>query len=544
MSNDALDVLAGDPELIRQSWRRSALNGVDPKSSVDALPHVDIDDGSGLLRAAGPVLTDLERDLAGQRFGVLLADEKARIVDRRFGHEEIGTRLDGIRASRGTVYAEEIVGTTSLGTVSEIGGPISVIGEQHFNETLKTFCCFGAPIRNRLTGRLAGVLDICGHVNDRETLFAPFIRNAVRQIEHRLVDQFGTGPQELVVHYRQALAGRRGPLVALCDEFTLASPDALDLLEAADYAMLAEVARTATDAQRALRMTLSAGTEVRVGVRRFPGGGALLRLHPDHGDPWRPPTGDTAPAGAPLLVQGEPGSGRTTRARELAGPDGARTLDAAEITVGGEQRWLAALGAAAPSTGLVVENIHLLPDGAATALIALLRADRTAPIVLTCDAGAALTGRQRSLVGLCATRIDVPPLRERRDELPALLTRILHAEGAPGALRISPSAVTALLGYAWPGNLVELVTAARHILRSRTSGVVTLEDLPAWCRAHHTRGLSRIEQVERQAIVDALARHQGHRANAADYLGVSRRTIYNRMRALHIIESEYSPRPR
>lgn len=543
MSDGAFHSASADAELIRQSWRRSVLNGVDPRSSVDSLPQVEVDEQSHLLRAAAPILADLEGDLAGRRFGVILADEKARIIDRRFGSNELGKRLDGIRAARGTVYAEDIVGTTSLGTVSEIGGPISVIGDQHFNETLRTFCCFGAPIRNRLTGRLAGVLDICAHVTDREVLFAPLVQGAVRHIEQRLADQAGIGSQELVSDYRRALKHKRGPLVAICDEFTLASPDALDLLDTADYALLAEVARTADGSSRESRLALSAGTEIRVGLKRLPGGGTLFRLHADQLDPAPPDPADAAPAGSPVLVQGEPGTGRTTRALALVGPHTGQVLDAAEIAIVGNERWLAALAAVVPSVGLIVENIHLLPDGPATALVALLRAGRPAPTVLTSDTGSPLTGRQRSLVGLCGTRIDVAPLRERRADLPGLLTRILDAEGRPGALRVSPSAMTALLAYSWPGNMLELVTVARHILRSRTSGAVTVADLPAWCRSSHPRGLSRIEQIERQAIVDALTQHHGHRANAADYLGISHRTIYNRMRALHILEAEYARVP-
>ncbi|MER5673745.1 sigma-54-dependent Fis family transcriptional regulator [Pseudonocardia alni] len=540
MGDDAVDYASEDPELIRQSWRRSMLSGVDPKSPVDTLPQVEVDEESGLLRAAAPVLSDLEGDLAGQRFGVILADERSRIVDRRVGSREVGRRLDGIRAARGTVYAEEIVGTTSLGTVSAIGGPISVIGEQHFNESLKTFCCFGAPIRNRLTGRLAGVLDICAHVSDREMLFAPLVRGAVRHIEQRLADQAGTASHELVADYRRALTRRRGPLVAMCDEFTLASPDALDLLDTADYALLAEAART-TGPTGDRQLELTAGAEVRVGVKRLPGGGSLFRLQEIHRHPIGPGPAGTNTAGTPIVVRGEPGTGRTTRALELVGAHTAQALDAAGVTALGDERWSAALSAVRPETGLVVENVHLLPDGPATALVAFLRAGRPTPTVLTYDTGSPLTGRQQSMVGLCDTRFDLLPLRHRRDELPGLLSRILDVEGRPGALRMSRSAMVALLGYSWPGNLHELATAARHILRSRTSGTVAVSDLPSWCHSPHTRGLSRIEQVERDAIVDALARHRGHRANAADYLGISHRTIYNRMRALRIVDSEYAP---
>lgn len=87
----------GPHAVIEQSWRRSRLNGVDPAAAITSLPQVEIDRESRLLRAAGPILDQLASKLAGERFGLLLTDARARIVDRRVGLSLAGDRLDDMR---------------------------------------------------------------------------------------------------------------------------------------------------------------------------------------------------------------------------------------------------------------------------------------------------------------------------------------------------------------------------------------------------------------------------------------------------------------
>jgi transcriptional regulator of acetoin/glycerol metabolism len=93
-----------------------------------------------------------------------------------------------------------------------------------------------------------------------------------------------------------------------------------------------------------------------------------------------------------------------------------------------------------------------------------------------------------------------------------------------------------LVGYAWPGNVGQLQQVLSGALARRTVGDIRSEDLPAECLSSSNRVLTTLEALERDAIVDALRRSDGHRARAAAYLGLSRSSLYRKM---HIYRIEY-----
>ena len=67
--------------------------------------------------------------------------------------------LDRVDFDRGFSFEESSIGTNGVGTVFEVGAPVSVVGSEHFNQSLVQFACTGAPILDPLTGRVVGVLD-------------------------------------------------------------------------------------------------------------------------------------------------------------------------------------------------------------------------------------------------------------------------------------------------------------------------------------------------------------------------------------------------
>jgi transcriptional regulator of acetoin/glycerol metabolism len=523
--------------LIEQSWHRSRLGGVDPSASIAALPQVEVDRESRLIRAASPILDELAMELAGERFGLLLTDERTRIVARRVGTPGVGRQLDAISAAVGTRYAEDVVGTNALGTANEAGAALSVVGDEHFNETLKSFCCYGAPIRNIVTGRVHGVLDICGHVSDRRLLFPPYIMGAVRQIEQRLAEDTGASSMQLLAEYRAASTRTREPVIALNDEVTLTSRTAQDMLAPADYAVLEDMRLRMTEPETRFTMTLVRGAEVRVHARLFAGGGGLFRVEPANDSPWTPPATSHVHGGT-VLVSGELGSGRTARAYRILGPGPLRTIDAGDALVGPAREWLRRFRAALEdsSAGVLLENIHLLPEVIALRVADFMKEPPARRLVMTTRGDADLSAAHALIASLCDEQVATVPLRYRRAEIPQLVGEILADQGC-GSLRITPTAMSMLVGQEWNGNVVELTQVLRKAAAGRHVGEITPVDLPARYRVIRT-GLSRMEQVERDAIVEALVRTDGHRARAAEFLGISRRTIFNRMRALRITEHD------
>jgi DNA-binding NtrC family response regulator len=129
--------------------------------------------------------------------------------------------------------------------------------------------------------------------------------------------------------------------------------------------------------------------------------------------------------------------------------------------------------------------------------------------------------------------IHLPPLRERRDDIPLLVEqfagRAAARTGRP--VNITPRAVVALAAYRWPGNVRELEnTIERLAVFSR--GTVDVDDLPPAIVASPTledrlfQDLPSLEELERRYLVHVLDAVSGNRSRAAEVLGVDRRTLY------------------
>ncbi len=133
----------------------------------------------------------------------------------------------------------------------------------------------------------------------------------------------------------------------------------------------------------------------------------------------------------------------------------------------------------------------------------------------------------------------LPPLRERREEIPPLAEHFLgqaaQRQGRP--VRLSPEALERLLRYPWPGNVRELENAMEHAAILARGELVTPEELPAPIAAGIPLGpaqalptAERLAEVEKAHILQVLERVGGHSGRAAEALGISRSTLWRKLR--------------
>ncbi len=139
---------------------------------------------------------------------------------------------------------------------------------------------------------------------------------------------------------------------------------------------------------------------------------------------------------------------------------------------------------------------------------------------------------------LYVVAITLPPLRERTGDIPMLLKHFLdefNAENGRAIEGFSPEALDLLTGYRWPGNVRELRNIVEQtvvLARSRRIGV---RDLPAHIRETGAAagsiaiGPCTLEELEKQAIAQALKAAGGNRTRAAEQLGISRRTLHRKI---------------
>jgi two-component system, NtrC family, response regulator AtoC len=160
------------------------------------------------------------------------------------------------------------------------------------------------------------------------------------------------------------------------------------------------------------------------------------------------------------------------------------------------------------------------------------------------------TFRQDLLFRLNAVTLEIPPLRNRVEEIPRLaevfLGTIYQKSGRP-CPSISAAAMATLVGYGFPGNVRELRNALEHAATECEGSVILPEHLPARLlgaskQESTSPGVREVNaalgHIERRRIEEALEVCQGNQTRAAEMLGISRRTLVGRL-------SEYGmPRPR
>jgi predicted TIM-barrel enzyme/DNA-binding NtrC family response regulator len=259
----------------------------------------------------------------------------------------------------------------------------------------------------------------------------------------------------------------------------------------------------------------------------------------------------------PVLIVGEPGTGRSSIAQVIheARTPRERRLVVVDCSKGSREdlkSWLfgregrpGALERARGS-GLLLRNVDSLDATLQRRLLIAAQSGR-----FRSGNGQDALPLQARLIGTCrdnpderperkprdanffhwlgTVRIELPPLREHLEDLPMLADALLRATSAGEKKRIDPPAYRLLLGYPWPGNLAELRSVLRTAASAAHAGVIRdanvlrlLRSVPASDRKTFTS--------ERDWIIDGLRRNRFRRAETAQFLRISRKTLYNKLR--------------
>lgn len=530
---------------IAASWRRSSLAGVEHAGALHHLVPGDVDPASSLLVGAAPVLEELEDGLRGTGYSTILGDRECRIVRRWFDDSVTRDSFDALNLREGASLLEDNIGTNGIGTVFETRHPVVIHGPDHFHESLRGFSCYGHPIRHPLTRRIEGVLDLSAVVATASPLLPPLIARAVHDIEQRLLGGSRISEKNLLAAFQEASGHARHAVLAIGEDIVMCNQAASDLLSPADVALLRLLADDPPGGGRStLRLTLETGRSADVTVTRVSGArrGVLLRVTERATGPHLTPatisSAVPARAPAPTLVCGPPGTGRTRRAREIAVLP-AKVLRAATALLEGETAWARELHHAMRRSGgsVVVDGIDLLSDELLDVVLEHVDRRVRPQLVLTSGPVEGLTGRAATLAGTALVREELVPLSARRSDIPDLAASILADLGADSSVHLTPGALHALAAQEWPGNLRELKVVIAHAAGIRSRGGISVSDLPAHYRVTTpVRPLATLDRAERDAIVTALRAAGGNKVQTARELGVSRTTLYARIRQLRITE--------
>ena len=138
---------------------------------------------------------------------------------------------------------------------------------------------------------------------------------------------------------------------------------------------------------------------------------------------------------------------------------------------------------------------------------------------------------------LNVVRIKLPTLRERREDIPLLVNTFIGEFSRANRKKvtaITPRALQMLQAYNWPGNIRELKNCVESMVVLTKKTVLGVEDLPARFQTEKPPELSalsslNIKTMEKELVRNALAQSSGNKRQAAELLGISRRTLYRKM---------------
>ena len=163
------------------------------------------------------------------------------------------------------------------------------------------------------------------------------------------------------------------------------------------------------------------------------------------------------------------------------------------------------------------------------------------------------TFREDLFYRLAVVPLEIPPLRERREDIPelidALFKRARERHGLTEA-RLSPAVLQRLVACRWPGNVRQMENVLERLLVLASHDLITEEDLPEELQRSSSAAVSpwlelpeegvSLDGIERELISRALERFGGNQTHAARFLDISRRTLIYRMEK-HGLTSEASP---
>lgn len=559
---------------ILASWERSQEHGV--AADRVAAPLLDDQDlNTPFVRSATPVLRALTVALAGQPVSIVLTNHHGLVLTRHSGDDALARKLDRVNLAPGFVYSEEFVGTNGIGTAIEMGGPTEVVGHEHFAEHLEDLACAGAPIHHPLTGRTMGIIDLTCRRKDAGSLLLTLALTTAAQIQTALLEETSPGTRMLVDAYLRACHRSATMVLAVGSGLGMLNDRARALLQPDDQAALMLYAgESLTELRQGRRdVELPSGRTGRLTCELVHDGtralGVVVRARLLSATPARSATAPERPGTASLpglvgrapvwshtcreaerlfladvwmAVAGEPGTGKLAllRAIQLRRQPVPRSL-VLDCRSGNQPDWLEQLRTALrrPGSTLVVAHVDELDRSMLRRVVMLLQEAATseeAPWVAVTMSDRPPSPEIRDLLALFPTTLGVPPLRVRPEDVALLVTHFLSRLSGSSPPQCSSEAVAMLTRASWPGNVQQLLDVVGQVLIRKRSGRIEALDLPPVAHSVSRRRLSLMESMARDAIVRALADSDGDKSAAAAALGMSRATIYRKIKSYEIVE--------
>ena len=552
------------PSLL-DSWRRSQVMRVHP-DRLD-LPYVrQPNTDSRLAHAAEPVLQGIRQDVTVEAMSVILTSADGVVMERSASEAAFMKALDSVSLAPGYSYAEEFAGTNGIGTALETGRPAFIRGGEHFAGPLGELACAGAPIRDPITHRLVGVVDLTCWASRSNPVLLPLVKSLGSQIEDRMRESAHASEIALLEAYLQQARRSSCGVLAIGGDVVLMNPYLRRALDGNEQTALLEHASdllSSTLSGMALAVLPSGHIAKITAADRstMRGGRTNVVFHVDlsvETSSHPPQIGHSAHTQIPglagrdsawlrcceqvrqccrdrdwVMLEGEKGSGRAWLAQAVGQdvkPDRTVRVMRAE-TFPSAARFVAELAAVSGDEdfAVVIGDVDDIDKDTLESITSMLATRAGRGWIAATKSSAPPSAPIKQLLPAFTHTVTVPALRHRIDDLEELVPLLLREITRGADVELAPDAMRHLSRLPWPGNVSQLRRVLTETVARQRSGIISADKLPPECHSITRRKLTQMEALERDAIVRSLQDNGGNKQEAARALGMSRATIYRKI---------------
>lgn len=542
---------------IYDSWLRS-YSTLGPATEIKNVPTVDENllDNS-VLEALHEPLAGFAQSLDGTGVGLLLADAQGRILDRWADRKTGYEHLDSVGSVRGADLSENTVGTNGVGTPLVTREITQITANEHYADIYSSAICTGAPLFHPISKMVIGAVTLSCDSDSHRPLLRALITSLTSTLDQHLTDLEHPSTRRMFDFFLRYGQKHPSPVVGFNSQGVLLQNQEALKISPLDMKIIHQTARAVKGSGKASTETTFG--KVLLEVRQFDEGEKILVLvTPEKpsvsygfnsgksitplvgtSNEWRNYLRELTKArstGRPLLLWGEKGAGKSSLAvgspysRKQEFP-GIEILDVGAIPLVGTRQWFTQLEVLIRGTKrIIIRNVDMLESINLEALRYLV-SEISKPGRITFVASDIGQRKAHTLaMQLQAQAMEVLPLRHHPNDVNALWKHFSATRHQDKKLVLSPASLTTLQRFAWDGNIKELEMTVAYVADHKmTLGEVGVEDLPPEFRKNNTPGL--IEVAEEEALNQALQQSGGNRTEAARILGVSRATIYRKMKS-------------
>lgn len=573
---------------LSSSWERSQAAGLIQRRLPDAirLPNYELKErqwrATTMIEAIERFVLPLFNQICSHTDSRLILTDADGVVLSSWGQPHFREQLLQIALDSGCCWQEKLKGTNAIGTALIESRPISVIGEQHYIRQHQFISCSASPILD-YQGNIVGILDITSEQQKHDITMQVLVQNMVQLIENHLISSLPNGATRIdlaldptLIHSGWqgiVIADQNGKVMAhnhiamhLLEQKDLLGVDLEQMIKKVPHRIIYESHPMTNDAPKVRVKAPASSTHLHFGDASVE-------------KAWQQAT-KLLNHDIPILLMGETGVGKGEFVKALHQYGNAKqpliSVNCAALAnelieselfgyapgafTGASNKGYAGKIRAAHNGILFLDEIGDMPLDAQSRLLQVLQEKVVVPVGCTKEypvhlqiiaathqslekAVNAGTFRQDLYYRLNGLVLTLPALRERTDRS-ALITE-LHRKYRKQAQTLCAQLHEKLNHYTWPGNLRELDNVMKvACLLASEEHELKLEHLPAnivhllipnQAQTNSAPPAETLRHTLDNQLIETFHAHHGNVSQTARRLGISRNTLYRKLRAIGLL---------